>query len=140
MNLQQFKDKVKAVPLSGPVFIPDFYKICFGGEEIKGEGYYSTIASLNYRMGKNLVELLGISLTVYVDSQRCHNIIASSLEEIEDKIKEAAEIANKLCLHTYGKELTQQESSQRGIAHYGSCWHNYECEKCGQIFGVDSSG
>lgn len=38
------------------------------------------------------------------------------------------------------KELTQATCRERGIAHFGMCYHVHECAICGRIRAVDSSG
>lgn len=42
------------------------------------------------------------------------------------------------CDHSY-KELSYIECKEKGIPHYGRCWHVNECEHCGKISSVDSS-
>lgn len=42
------------------------------------------------------------------------------------------------CIHEY-RELTQQESRDKGITHFGRCYHVYECKKCGNYTATDSS-
>lgn len=37
------------------------------------------------------------------------------------------------------RELSQAESRQRGIPHYGRCYHNMECTLCGIVKSYDSS-
>lgn len=46
--------------------------------------------------------------------------------------------AHAECVHEY-KELSQQECNDKGIRHYGMCWHVYECTKCGTTMAQDSS-
>jgi|WetSurSiteA1Bulk_404760.scaffolds.fasta_scaffold116627_1 hypothetical protein len=43
------------------------------------------------------------------------------------------------CNHEY-RELGSQECRERGITHWGNCWHVYECKKCGHSMAQDSSG
>ena len=43
------------------------------------------------------------------------------------------------CRHIL-KEISQKECIERGIAHFGMCWHVVECTKCGRIHSYDSSG
>tara|TARA_Y100000034_G_scaffold117909_1_gene157935 strand:+ start:3578 stop:4012 length:435 start_codon:yes stop_codon:yes gene_type:complete len=43
------------------------------------------------------------------------------------------------CDHKYN-ELSQKESRDRSISHFGMCYHVYECEKCNYIMSQDSSG
>jgi len=43
------------------------------------------------------------------------------------------------CDHDY-RELGQKECKDRGIKHWGMCWHEWECKKCGQRKSYDSSG
>jgi len=45
---------------------------------------------------------------------------------------------DKKCLHET-KELTYSQCKERGITHFGMCWHVYECIHCGKIFSYDSS-
>lgn len=42
------------------------------------------------------------------------------------------------CTHENRRELSQKECNERGIAHFGMCWHVEEC-KCGKISSYDSS-
>lgn len=42
------------------------------------------------------------------------------------------------CEHQY-RGLSQQECRDRGIAHFGSCYHVSECGVCGHIKSIDSS-
>lgn len=42
------------------------------------------------------------------------------------------------CQHEY-TELGAKECRERGITHWGRCWHVYECSKCGHIDAHDSS-
>lgn len=42
------------------------------------------------------------------------------------------------CIHEY-KEISAKEARERGIMHYGMCWHVYVCSKCGNIDCTDSS-
>jgi hypothetical protein len=44
-----------------------------------------------------------------------------------------------LCEHKF-TELTQKECAQKGIQHFGNCYHVYRCTKCGFTNSVDSSG
>jgi hypothetical protein len=43
------------------------------------------------------------------------------------------------CVHDYAKQLSYKECQERGIYHAGSCWHVYECSKCGSTLSEDSS-
>lgn len=43
------------------------------------------------------------------------------------------------CEHRY-RELGSAECRERGIQHFGMCWHVSECEKCGDVRSVDTSG
>jgi len=43
------------------------------------------------------------------------------------------------CEHKW-KELGQKECREKGIAHWGICWHVEECQKCGMRWSYDSSG
>lgn len=36
-------------------------------------------------------------------------------------------------------EITMKEAKDLGVAHFGSCWHVYKCEKCGYLESADSS-
>ncbi len=45
--------------------------------------------------------------------------------------------ADRSCLHEY-RELSQPECQQKGIAHYGMCWHVVECVHCGRQRSYDS--
>lgn len=42
------------------------------------------------------------------------------------------------CKHAF-RELSRKEAGQRGIQHFGMCYHVYECTKCGYIQSIDSS-
>jgi len=42
------------------------------------------------------------------------------------------------CMHEW-KEISHAECKERGISHYGMCWHVYECESCGSTMAQDSS-
>ena len=42
------------------------------------------------------------------------------------------------CIHER-RELSYQECRERGIDHWGMCYHVYECKKCGNITAQDSS-
>lgn len=42
------------------------------------------------------------------------------------------------CLHKY-VELSQRDCKERGIRHYGMCWHVYRCTECGRTYSEDSS-
>ena len=44
-----------------------------------------------------------------------------------------------LCIHEM-REISQRECRERGIRHFGMCWHVLECRKCGRIRSYDSSG
>lgn len=41
------------------------------------------------------------------------------------------------CKHSY-QTLTQEVARERGIPHFGNCYHVNECTKCGNIFSYDS--
>jgi hypothetical protein len=43
------------------------------------------------------------------------------------------------CEHTY-RELGQAESREKGIPHFGMCYHVEECITCGYTRSYDSSG
>ena len=43
------------------------------------------------------------------------------------------------CDHKY-RELTSQECVDKGVSHFGGCWHVHECSECGNIHSCDSSG
>lgn len=43
------------------------------------------------------------------------------------------------CIHSK-RELSSKEATALGVAHFGMCWHVYQCRKCGQITSEDSSG
>jgi hypothetical protein len=43
-----------------------------------------------------------------------------------------------ICEHSF-RELSIKECNERKIAHWGRCFHVYECEKCGFIESHDSS-
>ena len=43
------------------------------------------------------------------------------------------------CIHAW-KELSQQESRERGVLHHGNCYHVYLCLVCDMIQARDSSG
>ena len=43
------------------------------------------------------------------------------------------------CIHEM-REVRYEECMERGIKHYGMCWHVQECTKCGNISAYDSSG
>ena len=45
---------------------------------------------------------------------------------------------NALCVHGM-VELSQDVCRERGISHYGMCWHVTECKKCGHVSAYDSS-
>lgn len=49
-----------------------------------------------------------------------------------------ADSADATCIHEY-KELSVEQSQQKGIKHWGMCWHVYECSKCGHTMSQDSS-
>src|SRR5579862_7746155 len=42
------------------------------------------------------------------------------------------------CIHDY-KEISSTQARELGIAHYGMCWHVYQCTKCQRTMSVDSS-
>lgn len=42
------------------------------------------------------------------------------------------------CVHEFS-ELSQKECAERGIQHFGRCWHVYECSRCKRISAADSS-
>lgn len=42
------------------------------------------------------------------------------------------------CDHSFN-ELSYYECKERGIPHYGKCWHVHECVKCKKIESADSS-
>lgn len=42
------------------------------------------------------------------------------------------------CVHKY-EEISQAECREKGIMHWGRCWHAYQCGKCGRVTGRDSS-
>lgn len=42
------------------------------------------------------------------------------------------------CDHDY-RELSPEATRQRGLSHFGHCWHTYECQTCGHIEAHDSS-
>lgn len=42
------------------------------------------------------------------------------------------------CVHEYS-ELSPEASRAKGIRHFGTCWHVYECSKCGHHKTTDSS-
>jgi|SRR5215831_1917645 len=44
-----------------------------------------------------------------------------------------------LCLHSYS-EISTARCRELDIPHYGSCYHVYECTKCGRTMAQDSSG
>jgi Fe2+ or Zn2+ uptake regulation protein len=60
-------------------------------------------------------------------------------ENVADMLETAYKELSAMCDHGYGRELTVQEARQRGAYHGGNCYHVYECSKCGELFGVDSS-
>jgi len=43
------------------------------------------------------------------------------------------------CHHKY-RELSMSESRERGVSHFGNCYHVLECTKCLHIQSIDSSG
>lgn len=43
-----------------------------------------------------------------------------------------------VCVHD-DVELSQLEARAKGVAHYGMCWHVYECRKCRRRRTTDSS-
>jgi hypothetical protein len=60
-------------------------------------------------------------------------------EDVVVALEAAYKELEAICDHAYGRELSVQEARQRGAYHGGNCYHVYECPKCGQCFGVDSS-
>ena len=62
-----------------------------------------------------------------------------NVEEILPTISRLKQQANNQCMHSYEKELSFEECKQRGIPHFGNCYHVYECPKCNKTFTVDSS-
>jgi len=42
------------------------------------------------------------------------------------------------CEHNY-RELSPEQSGERGVKHFGSCFHVYECNECNHIMSQDSS-
>ncbi len=45
----------------------------------------------------------------------------------------------KKCFHEY-TELSQQEAREKGVSHFGMCYHVLQCIHCDQITAYDSSG
>ena len=45
---------------------------------------------------------------------------------------------DETCIHEF-RELSQDEARKAGVAHYGMCWHVYECNHCGKHVAQDSS-
>lgn len=43
------------------------------------------------------------------------------------------------CKHQEVKEFSPKECREKGIPHWGNCWHVYECKRCGKIWAEDSS-
>jgi uncharacterized protein with PIN domain len=43
------------------------------------------------------------------------------------------------CNHQY-VECSHERVKEKGIRHFGNCWHVTECTKCGHIYSYDSSG
>ena len=43
------------------------------------------------------------------------------------------------CEHNF-RELSVSESREKGLPHFGNCYHVMECRKCGFIQSYDSSG
>ena len=42
------------------------------------------------------------------------------------------------CSHKY-RAVSQKDARARGIAHFGMCYHVYQCEVCGRLKSEDSS-
>ena len=45
---------------------------------------------------------------------------------------------NAECIHAW-QEMSSGECKTQGILHYGKCWHQYKCSKCGTLTSTDSS-
>lgn len=45
---------------------------------------------------------------------------------------------DETCVHEF-EELSYAECKERGIIHFGHCWHVWRCPKCGVVQGHDSS-
>lgn len=43
------------------------------------------------------------------------------------------------CDHAAQRELTQQQSREIGVPHFGNCYHVYKCPTCGYTHSEDSS-
>lgn len=145
MNVAEFKQKMLSIPLSGVHSEEEFMKFVPGVLNIEYPGTTSVLAHLNYRclvLPERYFEVLGVCLTVYTSPSNCQTIIigATEINEIEVAIEHAAKVAHRKCQHDYARELTAEECKQHGVAHHGSCWHVYECSKCGEFLGFDSSG
>ncbi len=84
------------------------------------------------------MELLGLYGTLWCGMQTADFKLVSG-DDLEEALETAYVEAASKCDHTYGRELGQSECREKGIGHYGSCWHVYECGKCHTHFSVDSS-
>ena len=116
--------------------------ICNGAFEHDG---LKLLVNDNYRCletyhRKQRMVIEGVYVTVYVDHHRCESFCTADPDAVPALVQEAATKARTQCAHEYGRELSQAECRQRGIGHYGNCWHVYECPKCHETFSVDSSG
>ena len=87
------------------------------------------------------VEYRGIYLTVWgpdgVAQQESRTFnpgddLAAGIEEMRLNVR-------KLCCHEHSREMGSQECREKGIQHFGSCWHVYECLDCHEVYSVDSS-
>jgi hypothetical protein len=145
MTLTELREKLKTVPLSGTYLRPEFEKFGLGGgDTLEFPNTHTVLVSLNYRCldqysDTQRVEVLGLYLNVYVDSHRGEDIVVTDPATLESAINDAIGRANAQCQHDYGRELSQTECREKGIAHYGNCYHVYECSKCKLVYGVDSS-
>jgi hypothetical protein len=81
----------------------------------------------------------GLLLTVWAGSMRSATRKLRRGENLKAAHAALLTEARSQCSHTEGRELGSAECREKGIQHFGNCWHIYECGKCHDFYSVDSS-
>ena len=114
----------------------EFSKV-FGHNAIKGKQEYKQL--LADSDGNKFPQMLPVYLFEFYDGTGVGIESVSSYSWQNKKQEYSIRYYAFGCDHKY-TELSQATCRERGISHYGMFCHVYECETCGRIEQVDSSG
>ena len=113
--------------------------------EVDGEGYNVMMRADNHAVGgrygpEQRVEIDGYLVDVWAHKSQMLHASGKYKGDLVRAAAQVAKIAAQKCEHKNSRELSMSECKRRKLTHWGSCWHVYLCEDCGDTWGVDSSG